>query len=210
MSIETNFTLFTSQTSKILFKNVKKSLTRKIQLNFLLLIVYHNKKMIFKNIFVTVGTTQFNDLINTLATPEIFKTLKNLGCENLTLQIGNGEEVNFLLPELKGIKIELYRLKLTIIEDIKSADLVISHAGAGSIIETLNANKPLVVVVNEELMNNHQTELAEQLFEDGYLFYCKPKNLNETLQKFDVTKLKKYEKGNVKEFVGFLDEFMGF
>lgn len=166
--------------------------------------------MTFKNIFVTVGTTQFNDLINTLATPDVSKTLKSLGCENLTLQIGNGEEVDFLLPELKGIKIELYRLKPTIIDDIKSADLVISHAGAGSIIETLTAEKPLVVVVNELLMNNHQTELAEQLFEDEYLFYCKPKNLNEILQKIDITKLKKYKKGNVKEFVGFLDEFMGF
>lgn len=166
--------------------------------------------MIFKNIFVTVGTTQFNDLINTLASPELIKTLNNLGCKNLTLQIGNGEEVDFLLPEITGITIELYRLKPTILEDIKSADLVISHAGAGSIIEVLNADKPLVVVVNELLMNNHQTELAEQLFEDGYLFYCTPKNLNQTLEKMDVTKLKKYTKGNVKQFVGFLDEFMGF
>lgn len=166
--------------------------------------------MIFKNIFVTVGTTQFNDLIIELSTPELCKTLKNFGCEFLTLQIGNGEEVDFKLPEFNGIKIEIYRLKPTINDDIQLADLVISHAGAGSITEVLNANKPLVVVVNELLMNNHQTELAEQLFEDGYLLYCKPKNLNETLQKIDVSKLKKYKKGNIKEFVGFVDEFMGF
>lgn len=46
------------------------------------------------------------------------------------------------------------------------------HTGAGSCLEVLGANKPLVVVINEELMNNHQVELADQLSSDGHLFYC--------------------------------------
>jgi len=46
------------------------------------------------------------------------------------------------------------------------------YTGAGSCLEVLGANKPLVVVINEELMNNHQVELADQLSNDGHLFYC--------------------------------------
>jgi beta-1,4-N-acetylglucosaminyltransferase len=46
---------------------------------------------------------------------------------------------------------------------IKKAALVISHAGSGSIFESLSAGCPLIVVPNPLLMDNHQVELAEQL-----------------------------------------------
>ena len=44
--------------------------------------------------------------------------------------------------------------------------------GAGSVLETLQAGRPLIVVINELLMDNHQMELASQLAEDGHLFYA--------------------------------------
>ena len=49
------------------------------------------------------------------------------------------------------------------------AALIISHAGSGSIIESLSRQKPLLVVVNDALMDNHQAELAGQLDADGHL-----------------------------------------
>jgi UDP-N-acetylglucosamine transferase subunit ALG13 len=33
---------------------------------------------------------------------------------------------------------------------------VVSHAGAGSVFEALGGRRPLLVVVNETLMDNHQ------------------------------------------------------
>ena len=60
-------------------------------------------------------------------------------------------------------------------DDLREASLVLSHAGAGSILETLSLRKFLVVVVNEELINNHQYELASKMAEEGYcLLYTSP------------------------------------
>jgi beta-1,4-N-acetylglucosaminyltransferase len=87
---------------------------------------------------------------------------------------------------------------------------VISHAGAGTCIDVFTRGKPLIVVINETLMNNHQTELAEQLSNDNYLFYSTVSELPEILKTFDVEKLEKYEKGNVDKFIEFLDNSIGF
>ena len=40
---------------------------------------------------------------------------------------------------------------------------MLSHAGAGSILETMRLQLPLLVVVNEQLMHNHQREVADEL-----------------------------------------------
>lgn len=165
--------------------------------------------MKFSKIFVTVGTTEFNELIKQLASSEAHKTLKNsLGCEQLTLQIGKGEEVDF--SHFRDIKVEIFSLKPSITDEIQAADLVISHAGAGSCLDALTQGKRLLVVVNDTLMDNHQTELAEQLASDGYLFYTTVKELPEALRKSDFSKLKPYEEGNIGKFVDFLETNMGF
>lgn len=170
----------------------------------------------FTNVFVTVGTTRFDDLVDALGTENVLGELQNLGCQQLVIQLGHGndipESIIALATSKYGIHCECYRLKKSIAEDIRSADLVISHAGAGSCIEVLSAKKPLVVVVNETLMDNHQIELAEQLHSDGYLLYCTPRTLSATLREGSVTlaTLKPYEQGNVRTFVKKLDEMMGF
>lgn len=42
-------------------------------------------------------------------------------------------------------------------------------AGSGSIFETLTAQRPLIVVPNPLLMDNHQVELGDQLQSMGHL-----------------------------------------
>lgn len=168
----------------------------------------------FTNIFVTVGTTQFEELIGAIFSPNILALLQKYECRKLTVQLGSGTEIEesaiHLAQQKYGIQSVCYRLKPTILDNIREADLVISHAGAGSCIEVLKAKKPLLVVVNDGLMDNHQTELAEQLFNDGFLLYCTPNTVPEALEKMRETTFSEYEPGNAREFVRQLDSLMGF
>ena len=50
---------------------------------------------------------------------------------------------------------------------MEEADLIICHAGAGSIMEGLRLGKRLIVVANESLMDNHQMELASAMQQQG-------------------------------------------
>ncbi|XP_065076970.1 UDP-N-acetylglucosamine transferase subunit ALG13 homolog [Ochlerotatus camptorhynchus] len=169
------------------------------------------KKPTFERVFVTVGSTQFEELIDSVIDSSVVNELRRMGCRKLILQIGRGKDPK-IVKEIFGndIDVTFFDLKTSIAEDIKQADLVISHAGAGSCIEVLGAEKPLVVVVNERLMDNHQTELADQLSKEGYLMYCTPSTLAQTLAESDFGQLKQFPPGSVSDFISYLDAFMGF
>lgn len=172
----------------------------------------------FQNVFVTVGTTHFEDLIDVILTDEILKLLQSIQCKWLRIQYGAGKKIDAStidqIEKRFPIKIDCYDFKENILSDIAWSDLVISHAGAGSCIEVLTHKKPLIVVVNDKLMDNHQTELAQQLFIDGHLLYCTPHTLTETLGDLNkkITLLKPYEPGhnNMMKFVSHLNTMMGF
>lgn len=53
---------------------------------------------------------------------------------------------------------------------IAQADIIISHAGTGSILDVLRLRKPLIVVTNQDLMNDHQEDVAAQFEKLGYLY----------------------------------------
>lgn len=133
-----------------------------------------------------------------------------MGYNNLVLQIGN----TCLDPDCTARcgfdKIESFHLSSSLDKYISSADLIISHAGAGSCLEALEAKKPLIVVTNESLMDNHQIELAEQLYKDGYLYYCTCNTLLKTLQTTNLSKLKPFIYTKSKEIAAEIDKFMGF
>lgn len=172
----------------------------------------------FPNVFVTVGTTSFEELVDTIVTDEILAILQRVQCKLLKVQFGNGKSIDKSIIQRAAAKysitIECYDFKANISSDIASSDLVISHAGAGSCIEVLTLKKSLIVVVNDKLMNNHQTELAHQLFIEGYLLYCSPPTLTKTLTNLDqkVLHLKPYEPGhnNMTKFINYLNNMMGF
>ena len=69
--------------------------------------------------------------------------------------------------------------------------IVISHAGAGSILRTLRTKSStgsgrrrpiLIVAANATLMNNHQRELAEAMRDDGYVLFADHQEKGESVE----------------------------
>ncbi|EFC49926.1 predicted protein [Naegleria gruberi] len=132
-------------------------------------------------IFVTVGTTQFEDLIQLICKPSVLQVFYNQGYTHITIQIGTGSFEPPSQCPIKGMTWECYRKKPSIKEDIISADLMITHAGAGSIFETLKLGKKLIAVPNESLMGNHQLELAKALEGTGNLISARICNFEQVI-----------------------------
>jgi beta-1,4-N-acetylglucosaminyltransferase len=172
-----------------------------------------NKK---KTVFLTVGSTKFESLVDRLLDDDILEILNSNGFNQLIMQVGNGKHKNKNIVDLHSPKafetrfkqaVYVYNYKTTIVDDLRAADLVISHAGAGSIIESLELNKQVIVVVNEALMDNHQYELAEKMQSEHYLIHSLCKDLGEKIKfLFDnLNWLRAYDKGKPELFSIYLD-----
>lgn len=159
-----------------------------------------------KKVLITVGTTKFESLIKTVSQNSVLDKLKSLGFTKIQFQTGTGE---FEEKQRSDVVINYRPYFDNFAEEIASSDLIISHAGAGTCLDVLKQGKPLIVVINEDLMDNHQLELAEQLANDGYLYFCNCSTLLDTLDN-NVNKLKLYPKANHSTFSNYLDKCMGF
>lgn len=157
--------------------------------------------------FVTVGTTEFDALIRTVIDPAFLQLLAQHNYTHLLLQIGKGatQPVSISSP----LNVDFYRYKTSIREDLSSSDLIIGHAGAGTCLEALELGKKLIVVINEDLQDNHQIELAAQLAEDNHLLFCVPNTLAPTFERIHSTELTPFSPGNPKLFVNWLNTYLG-
>ncbi|KAL9931558.1 hypothetical protein V8E36_009555 [Tilletia maclaganii] len=156
-------------------------------------------------ILVTVGSTRFDALVDTVLHPDFLAALLNLttavddNTVQLTIQHGSSTLRSSALAQLDEQpskedgrpftslhfsprthrdaaepKVEIHALAYspTLSALIAQSDLVISHAGSGTILEVLRTSPKapaLIVVPNHTLMDNHQSELALALGRDGYL-----------------------------------------
>ncbi|VDP93291.1 unnamed protein product [Echinostoma caproni] len=148
-------------------------------------------------VFVTVGTTQFDDLVVEVNKPSFHIALWLIGYRKLIVQYGNGtiipespsaESIKEVFERLKchGTKrdiqplvLEAFRFKSDLESEFLAASLVISHGGAGTCLRALTpgGERRLIVVINETLMGNHQEELASALSEGRHALATTPSKL---------------------------------
>lgn len=84
------------------------------------------------SVFITVGSTGFDDLIQETTTQEFLTCLLELNIKRVVFQYGSSEPVfakNIQSYEGPRIDIEGYRYKPSITKDILTSDIIISHAG---------------------------------------------------------------------------------
>lgn len=169
---------------------------------------------------VTVGTTKFESLIQELDehAENILSELHVRGIQKLILQIGNTKHFPCKLQVQKSpVKVQVIKFADHFELLIRDAKLVISHAGAGSILESLRSNVCMLVVINDLLMDNHQVELATALARDHYLWWTNSKTLLSVLQTLPLSLIDKtkntlldYPEREKERFNQFLDNVMGF
>ncbi|CDO96114.1 unnamed protein product [Kluyveromyces dobzhanskii CBS 2104] len=187
-----------------------------------------------KSVLVTCGATvSFPALIETVLNRPVIGKLKNLGYTRLVVQYGRGFESSFLqlVEKHVGEFSEKSRLGIDVLDNAKNTrvvlaegveicgfeylhdietliakhiDLVISHAGTGSILDALRLEKKLIVVVNDTLMDNHQQLIADKFAHQRLLWSIHAdtqqllnaldKSENEVSEKIGNTYNKQFEK----------------
>jgi len=106
-------------------------------------------------ILVTVGTTKFDGLMRYV--DEHFRD----SSYQFTLQTANGDYTPVHFPYFNfSDEIETY---------YRNCDLVISHAGAGSIYRLLELQKKIIVVPNLERYDKHQLDITRFMSEKNYV-----------------------------------------
>ncbi len=155
-------------------------------------------------IFVTVGTQDvpFDRLLK-----EVEKQIKKGNIKDeVIVQSGNSKFTSDLMKVTNFFTKEEYT-KL-----IKKSSLVITHAGVGTIIDSLNAGKVVIVAPRlqkyKEAVNNHQLEIIKKFSEMGYIIPLKEVNkLDIALKEAMIFKPKKYQ-SNTENMVKLIENFI--
>ena len=114
---------------------------------------------ITSNVFVTVGSTDFDALVQV-----VDQLAPLLGLQG-TMQIGWGQYVPANAP--------YFRFAPELDSYYERASLVIAHGGLATTMEVLRRGIPLVSVSNADRYDNHQDDLLATLAEEGYLVWCR-------------------------------------
>lgn len=127
-------------------------------------------------IFVSLGTQDkpFNRIIDYVIS--LKENLKELKSEKIIIQLGQTKLLKSDNERIKNLEnIIIYdMLKPEKMKDIiKDSDIIITHAGVGTIMECLEMDKEIIVVPrkveNLEHVNNHQEEIAFEMEKKGFL-----------------------------------------
>lgn len=155
-------------------------------------------------IFVTLGTQDksFSRLLEAIDREINNGNIK----EKVIVQAGH--------TEYKSDNMEIYKLLPMNEFDnyIKQCDLLITHAGVGSIMTGLDNNKKVIAVARlskyNEHNNDHQVQIATEFSKLGYILYEEDLDkLGDTIKKAKKFKSKKYKSNNEK-FIKIIENFI--
>jgi beta-1,4-N-acetylglucosaminyltransferase len=110
------------------------------------------------NIFVTIGHTRFDSLFKKIDTYQRDDW-------NFVFQMYDGE----YMPK-SGVSI---RYTDNIDEYYDNADVVITHAGAGTVYHLLEIGKPIIVVANSDRIDTHQEDLIRYVEDNHFAQACR-------------------------------------
>jgi UDP-N-acetylglucosamine transferase subunit ALG13 len=110
-------------------------------------------------IFVTVGSTDFDELIE-----KVDGLVPRLNTE-VVMQIGLGA-----YTPRHGV---FFRFAPSLDQYYDQADIIVAHGGLGTIVEALERRKKLICVVNPATYDRHQEHLLNIFSAGNHLLWCK-------------------------------------
>lgn len=157
-----------------------------------------------KRLFLTIGATApFNPLIRASLSHAFLSALQLASYTELRIQHGSegahilreadlsnilstyGISVTGFDFDKTGLESEMRAVKANKDGAPREEGAIISHAGSGSILDAMRLGVPLIVVPNEELLGNHQVELAEVLEGMKYVVWGKVEDLAAAVPKVE-------------------------
>ncbi|EWC44157.1 hypothetical protein DRE_06982 [Drechslerella stenobrocha 248] len=169
-----------------------------------------------RKVLVTVGTTAFDGLIEAVVRPSVVDLLRSQGYTSIRVQYGtdidlykslcNADLETALAKSDMSISGFAYADGQTITNEIKSAELVISHAGSGTILECLRYQKRIIVVPNQSLMENHQVELANEMAKLEYVINSSLADLTSAIELSTNFQYKHFPRTGRKVFTEIVEE----
>ncbi|MHA1790851.1 MAG: PssE/Cps14G family polysaccharide biosynthesis glycosyltransferase [Candidatus Helarchaeota archaeon] len=152
-------------------------------------------------IFVTIGTL--------LPFDRLIKKIDEIAKEDLEIiaQIGKSKYIP------KNIKNSVkYLTPKDMKKEMKRADVVIAHAGMGTIIDLIELKKKCILVPRlkkyKEAVDDHQLEICKELEKEGAIICYDQDKLNDKIKHAKLVrqgKSKEYEKlkKNIKRYINF-------
>lgn len=154
-------------------------------------------------VLVTVGTTKFDALIDAVYSGSMLDVISTYESPRILIQHGASRisadhakhrgsiiGTDCFCSRIRGVDIYSFPYTSSFSALLTAADVVIAHAGAGTILEALRTEtRPrLLAVPNNALMDDHQRELADAL-QGKYLcvgstlYVCANRTLADDLQR---------------------------
>lgn len=133
-------------------------------------------------VLVTVGSSSFDSLV--CAVDSIANLFPNY---EFTFQISNGKHI-----PTNG---DFFSFSNSFSQYIDNADIIITHAGAGTVFELLEKHKKCIVIPNYERIDQHQSDLASFIEKNNLAIVCyNLKHINQCLQEVENFKPTHYVK----------------
>ncbi|TPX38313.1 undecaprenyldiphospho-muramoylpentapeptide beta-N-acetylglucosaminyltransferase [Synchytrium microbalum] len=161
------------------------------------------------SVLFTVGSTRFDALVSAALSQNVLDALYISGFRHIYLQHGHSPTPNNDINKTQ-FNITTFPFQPSMSEFINRADLVISHAGSGTILEVLYSHRKLIVIANDALMDNHQVELGKVLDREQYLVLGSVDTLPGCIDRVMKAKLNVLKPPNPDSFVNVLKDAVGF
>ncbi|GAA6012908.1 hypothetical protein JCM11491_006221 [Sporobolomyces phaffii] len=174
-----------------------------------------------KSALLTVGSTEFPALVSAfLSRRVISKLASSLNTHSIYAQIGHSSlPSGFALgvQTVEGVEVHVARFTDDLERRVGESDLVVSHAGAGSILSFLrplpsrpspastSKRRQLILVPNDTLMDSHQADLADEMETKGWATVCRDSSrLSETID--ELARRENSESSRVEQNFPAIDE----